>query len=220
MPGPHRPAGNLEDACPLVEVEGLPASCGWPIPADGLSLPLHRQRWPSRTKNRKKTGSLTAAASLRQACTAMRSQLNVYRVVRVAIDIFDRMRALGAHPAGARAGRRGALRRGEGPRVALGSSGFAPGPSTIMTLGSRLRNSDSNQYWIFVRDSWHHLPAVSRAVDNVVFRSPTTDPAGSSYPAWRSRSLTARPSSSGLEPSEASTAASPALSASSSDSSA
>jgi hypothetical protein len=73
----------------------LAASCGWLIPADGFSLPLHRQRCPSRTNNRKKTGNLTAAASLRQACTAMRSQLNANRVVRVVIDILDRMRAFG-----------------------------------------------------------------------------------------------------------------------------
>jgi hypothetical protein len=50
------------------------------------------------------------AASLRQACTAMRSQLNAYRVVRVVIDILDRMRALRVHPAGPRAGRRDVLR--------------------------------------------------------------------------------------------------------------
>jgi hypothetical protein len=59
-----------------------------------------------------------ARALLRRSCAAMRFQLDAYRVVRMIIDILDRVRTLGGHPACPRPGRHGVRGRGECQRVA------------------------------------------------------------------------------------------------------
>jgi hypothetical protein len=58
-------------------------------------------------------------ALLRRSCAATRFQLDAYRVIRMIIDILDRMRTLGGHPACPRPSRHGIRGRGECQRVAL-----------------------------------------------------------------------------------------------------